>query len=163
MEKLLELFLPQPGYKILDITAHTDGVSDLLLGRLSEVNGRLIVAQYPGENAPIFSDSGAQLQIQKIPDYSKPFRALPRDNDIVFVRDVLHRHDFPERILKAVYTTLTNAAEIVIVTEKGAADTEKQMAMLEAAEFRAANVVDGVLEGFVVVMAKKMHMWGNGL
>lgn len=163
MEKVLELFTPQPGYKILDVTAHTDGISALLSARLSEMGGRLLVAQYPGEHAPLSLYESVTLQTQQVPDYAKPFRALPRDNDIVFVRDVLHRHASPERLLKAVYTTLTNAANIVIVTETGAADPVAQLAMLEAAEYRAANVIDGVIDGAVVVMAKKMHMWGNGL
>lgn len=163
MKKILELFTPQPGFKILDITAHTDEVSRLLLQRLDEVEGRLIVAQYPGEHETLSAPNGAGLQLQTIPDYTRPFRALPRDNDIVFIRDVLHRHAQPERMLGAIYTTLTNAMNIVIVSEAGSVDPEKQLVMLENAEFRAGNIVEDVIEGYTVVMAKKMHMWGNGL
>jgi hypothetical protein len=163
LEKFLELFTPQPGYKILDITAHTDALSEALLRRLIPVHGRLGLAQYPGEHRPLEPLGEVMLQRQSVPDFSKPFRALPRDNDIVFLRDVLHRHTQPERMLKAVYTTLANAAEIIIVTESGAADTEAQLAMLEKADFRAANVIEGLAEGVTVVMGKKMHMWGNGL
>lgn len=163
MNRVLELFTPQPGYKILDITAHTDEVSALLLQRLCDVNGRLIVAQYPGEHAALPECEGARVQLQKVPDYQKPFRALPRDNDIVFIRDVLHRHTQPGRILKAIYTTLANAANIVIVSREGEVEPQEQLAMLEAAEFRAGNIVEDILDGYTVVMAKKMHMWGNGL
>jgi hypothetical protein len=163
LEKFLELFSPQPGYKILDITAHADMLSAVLLQRLAPFRGRLSLVQYPGEHAPIEAAEGATLQQQNVPDYTKPFRALPRDNDIVFIRDVLHRHAQPERILKAIYTTLANAAEVIIVTETGAADTEAQLALLEKIDFRAANVIEEMGEGVTVVMAKKMHMWGNGL
>jgi hypothetical protein len=163
LEKFLELFSPQPGYKILDITAHADALSVALLQRLAPFRGRLSLVQYPGEHAPIEAPEGATLQQQTVPDFTKPFRALPRDNDIVFIRDVLHRHAQPERILKAIYTTLANAAEVIIVTETGAADTEAQFALLEKIDFRAANVIEDMGEGVTVVMAKKMHMWGNGL
>ena len=163
MEKLLELFSPQPGYKILDITSHTDALSRTLMQALASVRGRFALVQYPGAHDALASCEGVTLQQQNLPDFTKPFRALPRDNDIVFLRDVLHRHAQPERILKAVYTTLANAAEVIIVTESDRADVPAQLAMLERADFRAANVIEAVAEGVTVVMAKKMHMWGNGL
>lgn len=163
MEKYLQLFLPQPGYKILDVTSHTDVLSAALLQRLVPVNGRFALAEYPGDHTALPSCDGVIVQQQRIPDYDKPFRALPRDNDVVFLRDVLHRHTQPERLLRAVYTTLANAAEVVIVTERGNADVAGQLAMLEKADFRAANVIEGIDEAVTVVMGKKMHMWGNGL
>jgi hypothetical protein len=163
LEQFLALFTPQPGYKILDITAHTDALTEALLQRLGPVNGRLALAEYPGEHRLLPTVDGTTLQRQSVPDFAKPFRALPRDNDIVFIRDVLHRHSQPERILRAIYTTLANAAEVIIVTEAGAADTEAQLALLEKADFRAGNVIEDVAEGVTVVMGKKMHMWGNGL
>ncbi len=163
MEKLCELFTTQPGYKILDITAHADGISEMLAAALASVGGRLALAEYPGAHRTFAVPEGVSLQRQCIDDYARPFRALPRDNDIVFVRDVLHRHAQPERLLRAVYTTLANAAEIVVVTRADDADTSAQLAMLEAADFRAGNVIEGIVEGSVVVMAKKMHMWGRGL
>lgn len=163
MERFPELFSPQPGYKILDITSHTDALSRALMQALVPVRGRFALAQYPGTHQALPPCDGVALQQQNVPDFTKPFRALPRDNDIVFLRDVLHRHAAPERLLRAVYTTLANAAEVIIVTENGGADVPAQLAMLERADFRAANVIDGVVEGLTVVMAKKMHMWGNGL
>ena len=163
MDRFLELFSPQPGYKILDITSHTDTLSSALLQRLAPVRGRFALACYPGTHTPLPPCEEVMLQEQNVPDYTKFFRALPRDNDIVFLRDVLHRHAQPERILKAVYTTLANAAEVIIVTADEAADVQAQLAMLEKADFRAANVIEGMAEGVKVVMAKKMHMWGNGL
>jgi len=163
LEKLLELFTPQPGYKILDVTSHTDVLSSMLLECLVPVQGRLALAQYPGMHAEPALREGAELLLQRVPDFTKIFRALPRDNDIVFLRDILQHHAQPERILGAVYTTLANAAEVIIVTENSTADTQAQLALLEKADFRAANVIEGMAEGVTVVMAKKMHMWGNGL
>ena len=163
MEKLLELFTTQPGFKILDVTAHADALTQQLSNALVPAQGRLALAHYPGEHHEPAVDDTVQFQAQSVPDYAKPFRALPRDNDIVFIRDVLHRHKAPERVLRAVYTTLANAAIVVIVTAEGEVDPQMQLAMLEKADFRAGNVIEGIAEGFTVVTGKKMHMWGNGL
>jgi len=163
LETFLELFSPQPGYKILDVTSHADALSGMLLERLVPVHGRLALAQYPGTHADLAAPEGVTLLLQRVPDFTKIFRALPRDNDIVFLRDILQHHEQPERILRAAYTTLANAAEVIIVTENSVADTQAQLAMLEKADFRAANVIEGMAEGVTVVMGKKMHMWGNGL
>ena len=41
-------------------------------------------------------------------------------------------------------------------------DVEQIKEYLIQHEFRAHNEID-LLEGYDLVMAKKMHMWGNGL
>jgi predicted nicotinamide N-methyase len=81
---------------------------------------------------------------------------------VVIIRDVLHQHTMSQRVLKAIYTTLANTGDIIIITKKGMVDVEEQKRMLEENEFRAPNTID-ILEGYDLVMAKKMHMWGNGL
>jgi len=159
--QFLELIQPQPGFKVLDITAHADDLTKAVAAHLSSFPAhRLALALYPGEHQHF--ESNDSLKVHEVSDYSAPFRALPRDNDVVLIRDVLHQHTHSERILKGIYTTLANTGDIIIVSKKGSVDTEEQKAMLEAAEFRAANAID-ILEGFELVMAKKMHMWGNGL
>ena len=65
-------------------------------------------------------------------------------------------------ILKIAYTTLANTADIIIMQKKGTMDIDAIKEMLEEFEFRAANYID-VLPEYDLVMAKKMHMWGNGL
>jgi hypothetical protein len=65
-------------------------------------------------------------------------------------------------ILKLAYTTLANTANIVIIEKKGVMDIEAVKTMLEEHEFRASNEID-IIDGYDLVMAKKMHMWGAGL
>ncbi len=163
MQNFLALFSPQPGYKILDVTTHADALSIALMLKLIAVDGRLALARYPGIHTTVPVCDGVSVEVQTIPDFSTIFKASPRDNDIVFLRDVLQHHAQPERLLKAVYRTLTNAADVVIVTENIDADVARQLEMLENAEFRAGNVIEGMAEGVTVVTARKMHMWGNGL
>lgn len=159
--QFLELIQPQPGFKILDITAHADELSEALLKHLDPFpKHRLGLAMYPGEHHEFSADDN--LKLQNIPNFGAPFRALPRDNDVVIIRDVLHRHTMPSRVLKAIYTTLANTGDIIIITKKGAVDVEEQKRMLEEHEYRAPNAID-ILDGYDLVMAKKMHMWGNGL
>ncbi|MCJ7765603.1 MAG: hypothetical protein MUP09_06640 [Thiovulaceae bacterium] len=160
-QQFLQLIHPQPGFKVLDITSHADALTAALLEHLSSFSEhRLELSLYPGEHQT-FEASDA-LKIHHVANYSAPFRGLPRDNDIVLIRDVFEQHAFKERILKGIYTTLANTGDIIVISKKGSADVEEQKAMLEAAEFRAPNSID-ILEGYDLVMAKKMHMWGNGL
>lgn len=160
-KQFLELIQPQPGFKVLDVTAHADELTEAVIEHLKPFSHhRLAVALYPGEHKA-FEPSDA-LKIQDIPNYDAPFRALPRDNDIVIIRDVLHKHSQAERILKSIYTTLANTGDIIIVTKSEDVDVEAQKALLEKLEFRAPNSID-ILDGYCIVMAKKMHMWGNGL
>ncbi|MGB5964483.1 MAG: hypothetical protein WBF77_05310 [Sulfurimonadaceae bacterium] len=160
-KQFLELIQPQPGFKVLDVTAHADELTEAVIEHLKPfAQHRLALALYPGKHKEF--EPGDALKLQEIPNYNVPFRALPRDNDIVIIRDVLHKHSQAERILKSIYTTLANTGDIIIITKSEEADVEAQKAILEKLEFRSANSID-ILDGYSLVMAKKMHMWGNGL
>jgi len=160
-KQFLELIQPQPGFKVLDVTAHADELTEAVVEHLKPFSHhRLALALYPGEHK-VF-ETGDALKIQEIPNYNLPFRALPRDNDIVIIRDVFHKHSQAERILKSIYTTLANTGDIIIITKSEEADVEAQKEILERLEFRSANSID-ILDGYCLVMAKKMQMWGNGL
>ncbi|MCD6191623.1 MAG: hypothetical protein J7K14_08835 [Sulfurimonas sp.] len=95
-------------------------------------------------------------------DFSKPFRAPARSNDMVIFKDTFHAHQNQKMILKIAYTSLANTADIIIMEKKGVMDIEAMKEMLEEFEFRAPNEID-IVEGYDLVMAKKMHMWGAGL
>jgi len=159
--QFLELITPQPGFKVLDVTAHADALTEAVKKHLEPFDQhRLSLALYPGEHA--LFESSEHLKLQEVPDFNLPFRALPRDNDIVILRDIFQHHSQIERIIRSVYTTLANTGDIIIVTKADEADVDAQMALLDKLEFRAPNTID-ILDGYTLVMAKKMHMWGNGL
>jgi hypothetical protein len=46
--------------------------------------------------------------------------------------------------------------------KKGVLDLNIIKDELSSAEFRAVNEID-LVDGYDLVMGKKMHMWGNGL
>ncbi|MBU0633067.1 hypothetical protein KKA17_10535 [bacterium] len=127
---------------------------------LLDVKGTLNLAIY--EPSDVLEEFDENVKVQYLDGYDKIFRALPRDNDIVIFKDVLARHSDRERMLKNAYITLANAAQIIILEKKGVMDVSEVKSWLYEREFRAANEID-IIEGYDLIMAKKMHMWGNGL
>ncbi len=146
LEQFLQLFNPYPGNHYLQVCSCEDEITVALKSMMKSVDGELSVVLYNKENL----------------DFSKSFRALPRSHDIVIIQDVLHKHDNQKMILNLAYHTLANTADVIIMEKKGVMDINAMKEMLEEYEFRAANEID-IVEGYDLVMAKKMHMWGNGL
>ena len=161
LEQFLELFNPLPGNHYIQITDTIDATTLALDKIMKEVDGTFHLALYTQEKPQIPKEL-ADAELQIIPNFSNPFRALPRDNDIVILKDILHQHKNPRLLLKIAYTTLANAAHVIIMQKKGTMDIQATKEILERFEFRAPNEID-ILDEFDLVMAKKMHMWGNGL
>ena len=161
LEQFLELFNPYPGNHYLQVTTRVDETTTALSKLMEGVDGELSLVVYDENNIDIQSDF-PNAKIQHIKNFKNPFRALPRTHDIVVFKDIFHLHENQKGILKIAYTTLANAAHIIIMQKKGTMDIEVMKEMLEEFEFRSANEID-VLPEYDLVMAKKLHMWGNGL
>ena len=161
LKQFLELFNPLPGNHYIQVTDKIDETTFALQKIISEVNGEFHLALYTQE-APSIPKELKETKIQIINNLSKPFRALPRDNDMVIFKNILFQHTNPQLLLRIAYTTLANTANVIIMQEKGTMDISATKEVLEKFEFRAANEID-ILDEFDLVMAKKMHMWGNGL
>ena len=161
LEQFLELFNPYPGNHYLQITTHTDETTDALYKLMEGVDGELSLVVYD-ENDIDLQSQFPKAKIQHIKNLKTPFRALPRTHDVVVFKDVFHLHQNQKGILKIAYTTLANAAHIIIMQKKRTMDIQAMKEMLEEFEFRSANEID-VLPEYDLVMAKKLHMWGNGL
>jgi hypothetical protein len=146
LEQFSQLFNPLPGNHYLQVCRCEDEVTATLSSLLEGVEGKLNIALYNEDNL----------------NFSQPFRAMPRDHDMVVIKDVFHKHNNPKMILKLAYLTLANTANIIIMEKKGIMDIEATKALLEEFEFRSPNDID-IVEGYDLIMGKKMHMWGNGL
>ena len=146
LKQFLQLFNPLPGSHYMQVSISNNEVTDALNFILEEVDGNLDIILYNEENL----------------DFTKPFRALARSNDIIIFQDTFHSHQDQKMILKIAYTSLANTANIIIMEKKGVMDIEVMKNMLEDFEFRAVNDID-IVEGYDLIMGKKMHMWGNGL
>jgi hypothetical protein len=125
---------------------------------MEEVQGRLNIALYESDILP----QDIEAKVTHVADIKSLPRVMPREHDMVILKDIYRLHEDKNALLTLAYRTLANAAHIIILEKKGVLDTKELMQTLEDFEFRAANEID-VLEGYDLVMAKKMHMWGNGL
>lgn len=161
LKQFLELFNPYPGNNYLQVTTEVDEITEAFYELMKSVDGVLNLVVYDQTELDLSSKfPGANIQYVK--NFKQPFRALPRTNDIVVLKDVFHQHENQNGILKIAYATLANAADIIIMQKKGTMDVEATLNILEEFEFRSQNYID-VLPEYDLVMAKKLHMWGNGL
>ena len=154
--RIKELINPLPGYKILHVSDRIDTLADDLKTILDEVGGMLHLALY--ESSEIMEDT----KVQHISNYEDIFRALPRDHDIVIFYNTFSKHQKQDVMIKNAYHTLANAAFLIIIEQKGIIDISLVKNSLENLEFRAPNEIE-LIDGYDLIMAKKMHMWGNGL
>ena len=161
LEQFLELFNPLPGNHYLLVTDTIDEIAFRLQELMEAVDGELRIALYEEQPSQLPASLNA-VKLQSIQNYAQPFRALPRDNDIVIFKDIQNIHKNFEQLVKIAYTTLANTADIVVMQKKGLMDVAATKELLERREFRAPNAIE-VLPDYDLVMAKKMHMWGAGL
>jgi len=161
LKQFLELFNPYPGNHYLQITTEVDEITDAFSKLMKGVDGELSIVLYSEEENDL-SSKYPDAKIQYIKNFKQPFRALPRTHDIVLLQNVLHQHENQKGILKIAYATLANAANIIIMQKKGTMNIEATLNILEEFEFRSQNYID-ILPEYDLVMAKKLHMWGNGL
>jgi len=161
LTQFLELFNPYPGNHYLQITTRVDETTQALYDLVEGVDGEFSLAFY-GEEETQLETIYPNAKIQYLKTLKHPFRALPRTNDIVVFKDILNAHENPKGLLKIAYTTLANAAHIIVMEKKGEMDVEATLHLLEEFEFRSQNYID-ILPEYDLVMAKKLHMWGNGL
>lgn len=143
------------------MTTTPDETTKLLMELIESVDGVFNLAIYSEDELDV-QEKFPHAKIQYIQNFKQAFRALPRTHDAVVFKDIFDLHSNPRGILKIAYTTLANAAHIIIMEKKGSMDIQKVKTLLEEFEFRAANAID-VHPDYDLVMAKKMHMWGNGL
>ena len=72
LEQFTQLFNPLPGNHYLEVCTGEDEITLVLKSLIQKVDGEFNIALYNEDNL----------------DFTKPFRAKPRDNDIVVIKDV---------------------------------------------------------------------------
>ncbi len=135
-----DLFRPRPGNCYLLVSSFEDELSFELSKMLQNVN--------------------AQLLIQ--PDVKKLLCAKPREFDVVILRDVYLDEPNQDELLRATYRSLANAGYIIIMQKSASLNLFELYEKLQQFEFRSPNNIE-LIDSCDLVMAKKMHMWGNGL
>ena len=90
------------------------------------------------------------------------FRLKSREYEFIILSDVFSDCDNKEKFLKSCYHSLENGAFIIIIEKKDKNKEQEILELLDNVEFRVANPI-AIFEDYTLVMAKKLHMWGNGL
>jgi len=157
LTQFLQLFNPYPGSHYMEVTTSPDDTTQSLSNLLDGI-GEFTLVLY-GET---ITNNFKNTNIKYVKTLKEPFRAVPRSNDIVILKDIFSIHKNQDMILKLSYSSLANTADIIIMEKKGILDIEAIKIKLEDFEFRAVNDID-IVDGYDLIMAKKMHMWGNGL
>lgn len=158
---LLDLLRPSPQLRVMMVTSHADALAEELCSFLADCGGTMDVSLFPGEHC--IPQRQQICRVDPIKDFRSPLRTASRDYEAVVVHDLLHRHASPLRLLQMVYRSMENSAQVIIVQPKGSIECAEIEALCEQSEFRAANTIPDLVEGYDVTVAKKMHMWGNGL
>lgn len=158
---ITSLLHPTPHTKIMLVTSHLDAMAEELGNFLGGYDGVIDLSLFSGEHREI--SHPAFHKTFTIKDYRSPAGGIPRDYACVIVQDVLHLHESPQKFLELAYRTLLNASEIIILQQNGSMPIAEVELLLDKVEFRAINAIPDLIEGHEVIVAKKMHMWGNGL
>jgi hypothetical protein len=83
-----------------------------------------------------------------------------REYEYAIIEDIFDEID--DKFIKKVYHSLENSAFIILISKKDKKSILELSEILDNNDFRAINSID-IFEEYNLVMAKKLHMWGNGL
>jgi len=161
LKQFLELFNPYPGNNFIEVSTKLSETTVALKNLLNQTDSTLELVFY-SQNESKLPDTFQDSKVQTINTFEKTFRAFPRSADIIILKDIFYIHKNKDLLLKTSYHALANTANIIIMEKKDILDKNEMYQFLEKYEFRATNFID-IIDGYDLVMAKKMHMWGNGL
>jgi hypothetical protein len=88
LKQFLELFKPFPGNHYIQVTTEVDATTGALYELMKEKSGEFRIAYYNEEETNALDVLFPEAKIQYIKNFAYPFRALPRDNDIVIFKSL---------------------------------------------------------------------------
>jgi len=143
LELFSSLFDDVPNLAVLHINNRVDFLNPIIENIVKQSDGKLDFKNFTDEK-------------------SLKLRVAPREYEYIILGDILDSCDNKINLLKMYYTALENSANIIILVKKSKNNVEEIKSLLEESNFRAANDID-IFEDYMMITAKKMHMWGNGL
>jgi len=90
------------------------------------------------------------------------FRLTPRNYEYAVLLNSLNICQDKEKFLNVIYHSLENSAQIILIEKKEDSNLTELLELLDVANFRAINDIN-IIDGYYLVTAKKLHMWGAGL
>jgi len=143
LELFSSLFDDIPNLAVLHINNRVDFLNPVIEDIVKQSDGKLDFKNFTDEK-------------------SLKLRVAPREYEYIILGDILDSCENKINLLKMYYTALENSANIIILVKKSKNNVEEIKSLLEETNFRAANDID-IFEDYMMITAKKMHMWGNGL
>lgn len=154
---ITQLLHPTPHIKLTIITSNIDNIASEVADFIEPCSGTIDISLYNQEI--VQNDSFNKIVNMK--NYSGMPYGVARDYAAAIVIDVLTKHENKKRFLDSVYKILLNGCEIIVLEKE--CDIDEIVSLLDETEFRAVNYIDGVVDGYKVIVGKKLHMWGRGL
>jgi hypothetical protein len=147
---ILDILRPSPQMKILLIGSGLNELVELFGDFISPHNGVMDIYSY---DESIFTHNSIS-KCTTITNYP-PFGS--REYEYVIAKDI----PTDIKLLKLLYRSMENSAEIIML-HKSNHDLNIEE-LLESCEFRTPNTIYGIYKDLEITVAKKLHMWGNGL
>ncbi|MEO1954409.1 MAG: hypothetical protein ABGW74_06870 [Campylobacterales bacterium] len=111
LTRFLQLFNPYPGNHYMQVTTIVDDTTTALSNLLDGI-GEFTLVVYGEKESFDFEN------VKCIKTLKEPFRAAPRSNDMILLKDILSIHENPDMLLKLAYSSLANTADIIIMEKK---------------------------------------------
>lgn len=138
-----ELFQPFENIALLHINNKVDFLTPVLEEVATSFNGSCDTKFFENE-------SSARL------------RATARDYEYIILSDILSHCPNKDKIIKLMYKALENSANIIILEKISHNNVDEIKELLDKASFVAINHID-LFDEYIIITAKKLHMWGSGL
>lgn len=143
-----------PALKIGYVGQKDDAVLAMIDAGLKEVDGEIKAFIY--EEKP---EELSTLSLTQMPDYSKSFRTVAREYELLIINKVCHNVENQERLIKNAFKALENSGDLIVLES----NTDGLKEILEACGFVAFNTIEVDDCQAPILSAKKMHGWGHGL
>lgn len=141
-ELFSELFDVTPNMLVLHIDNGCDGIKNYIENIVSD-HGKIVYKEFK--------------QIEQ-----KRFRLTAREYEYAFVCNCIDTIEHLDRFMKEVYKSVENSGQVILLEKKENNKLQEMIEALDKADFRSTNPIE-IFPEYHLVMAKKMHMWGNGL
>ena len=161
MSPLAQLIHSSPHFRLLLVSSELSLIDRQLLDYIASLSGSVDIYCFPDSYDNFKHNAIRKIEIMK--DYSSGLRCASREYEAVVLHNVLHRHTDPLKFLQLVYRSMENSAEIIVLQSKENSNSSQLEEWLENSEFRAHNTIYDLIKDYDVTVAKKLHMWGNGL
>jgi hypothetical protein len=143
IELFLSLFQKTPSTTILHISDSCLEINDVIENFLNEIDGKLMYKDFN------------QINLER-------FRLTAKDFGYAIISECLDSIEYIDKFIQEVYHSLENSANLILISNKNKNNLFLMIDILDRNDFRATNSID-IFEDYNLVIAKKMHMWGNGL